>query len=141
VKVGWQRRTRAFIAAVLASSLTWALCFVEQAAEHDGPEFFGDSFVGSALILLVIAPALVIFATLGCLLALVIERAIPRSVYPPVFCAVGAASGGVFGAVLDALVLKAPRDVMVAVPSAAGGFVAAAVWWKMVRAKERMTNG
>lgn len=141
MRVGWQRRALAFVVAVLAASLSWVLMFMALALEQTEHYDFVASVYGLASICLLVSPILVACVTLGCLLGLAVERMIPRSVGPVAFCALGAVSGGALTAVLNGLVLQLPKDVMVAVPGVTGGLAAAAVWWKMVRVKERMANG
>ncbi|MFA5988986.1 MAG: hypothetical protein WC803_05190 [Sphingomonas sp.] len=141
MRVGWQRRALAFVVAVLAASLSWVLMFMALALEQAGRDDFVDSVYGLASICLLVSPILVACVTLGCLLGLAVERMIPRRVGPVAFCALGAACSSALTVVLNGLVLQLPKDVMVAVPGVTGGLAAAAVWWNMVRVKERMANG
>ncbi len=135
--IGWTRRARAFAVAALAASSACALVLGVVVGIKDASSL-GGWLAGLGLSF---AMCLAFVTTGGLMFGLLIDRAIPRAASRLVFHAVAAASGGLSATVLMRGFWHIPTIWTVPAMGAFAGLVAAAVWWKMVRAKERTANG
>ncbi|MFM9829058.1 MAG: hypothetical protein ACKVOB_10020 [Sphingomonas sp.] len=137
MKVGWRRRLLAFAVAALSASAACALVLGVvvgiETTQNLGGWLAG---LGASFLLCLI------FVTAGGLgFGLIIDRLIPRGTSRLVFHAVAAGSGSIAAIALMRVVWRIPTIWTVPAIGALAGLVAAAVWWKMVRAKERVANG
>lgn len=137
MRVGWRRRALAVAAAALAAS---AICAAVLALWNAlaGAQRFADWASGVAVAFLL---CLAFISAGGVVIGLVIDRVMPRRTPALLFHAVAAGSGALAAIALMRAVWQVQTIWTVPAMGALAGLVAAAVWWKMVRAKERMANG